>query len=246
MHKGKTAVITGANRGIGLEILKTLSQEHANIWACSRSENSGFEELLAELSAEYHSNIRSIHFDLSDHDAVQNAMKQIIKGSESVDILVNNAGISQVGLFNMTKIDEIHRVFEINYFSQLRIIQSISKKMIKQHSGSIINICSVSGIENKIGGLAYGSSKAALIYATKTLAAEYGRYGIRVNAVSPGFIDTDMWKDRDEIIKKDILSEIPLGRQGTAKEVAEVVSFLASDKASYITGRNIIIDGGRV
>lgn len=246
MHRGKTAVITGASRGIGLEIVKTFAREHACIYACSRSASPEYLSLLAELSARYQVTIQSVCFDLSDCEAVQAAIKQIIRESEYIDILVNNAGISYVKLFGMTRMDDLRRVFDVNYFAQLQIIQMILKKMMKQRSGSIINICSASGLENQPGGLVYGSSKAAFLYATKTLAVEYGKYGIRVNAVSPGFIQTDMWKDRDEKTQSEILSEIPLARQGMPADVAEAVSFLASEKASFITGRNIIIDGGRV
>lgn len=246
MHTGKTVVITGANRGIGMEVVKTFAKEHACLWVCARQYNEDFENLMEQLSCDYSTKIRTAYFDLENEEDTVHAIKNIINQSSTIDILINNAGISNIGFFNMTSVDLIKKTFEINFFSQLRIIQYISKKMIKQRSGSIINICSVSGVENKKGGLSYGSSKAALIYATKTLANEYGEYGIRVNAVSPGFIDTDMWRNRDENTINKMLSEIPLGRQGNVKDVAETVSFLASDKASYITGKNIIVDGGRI
>ncbi len=246
MLKGKTAMVTGANRGIGMAVIKIFAQNHADIIACARTQTPEFENTLHELAAKYDIDISPAYFDLSDEEAMTSAVKQIIKNTEHIDILVNNAGVTTAGFFSMTPISRIKQVFEINYFAQLSIIQLAAKKMTRQRSGSIINVCSVSGLSNEKGRLAYGSSKAALAFATKTLAVELGANGIRVNAVSPGFIDTDMWKERDDALREKVLGETPLARMGTPEDVAKAILFLASDDSSYITGRNIIVDGGRM
>lgn len=246
MLKGKTAMVTGSNRGIGLAVVKLFAKNHADILACARTQTPEFEKEMQELANEYGISILPVYFDLSDEAAATSAVKQLIKNTARIDILVNNAGVTTVGLFGMTPVAKIKQVFDINFFAQLSITQLVTKKMSRNHSGSVINICSVSGLSNEKGGLAYGSSKAALAYATKTLAVELGANGIRVNAVSPGFIDTDMWKERDEDLRSSLLSKTPLARQGSPEDVAKAVLFLASDDSSYITGRNIIVDGGRI
>ena len=171
--------------------------------------------------------------------------KGLEKSQKAIDILVNNAGVSIEGLFGMASDEIMMKTMEINFLSQVRLVQLVSRNMIKNRSGSVVNIASVAGMKGEQGGSVYGSSKAAVIHVTKTMAAELGSYGIRVNSVSPGFIATDMWKDRDSKIKDKILAETPLHRQGTPYEVANTILFLASDMSSYITGQNIVIDGGR-
>ena len=192
MLKGKTAIVTGANRGIGLAVVKTFAQNHADILACARTQTTEFEKEMKALALQYDVSIQPVYFDLSDENATTAAVKQLIRNTDHIDILVNNAGVTTAGLFGMTSIAQIKQTFDVNFFAQLSITQLVTKKMVRNHSGSVINICSVSGLSNEKGRLAYGSSKAALAFATKTLAIELGASGIRVNAVSPGFIDTDM------------------------------------------------------
>ena len=244
--KGKNAIVTGANRGIGKAVTEVFAQNGANIWACARKQSSEFEEWLENLSKENEVEITPVYFDLTSEEEITNGIKRIIGAKQQIDVLVNNAGVSNAGLFAMTPIKSIKDVFDINFFAQLSIMQLVLRKMTRQKSGSIINICSVSGINNEKGRLAYGSSKCALAFATKTISKEVGQYGVRVNAVSPGFIDTDMWSTRDKDLFDTILSETPVSRQGSPYEVANLVKFLASDESAYITGRNIVIDGGRL
>ena len=246
MLKGKTAIVTGANRGIGLAVVKTFAQNHADILACARTQTTEFEKEMKALALQYDVSIQPVYFDLSDENATTAAVKQLIRDTDHIDILVNNAGVTTAGLFGMTSIAQIKQTFDVNFFAQLSITQLVTKKMVRNHSGSVINICSVSGLSNEKGRLAYGSSKAALAFATKTLAIELGASGIRVNAVSPGFIDTDMWRQRSDELRTTVLNETPLVRQGSPVDVAKAVLFLASDDSSYITGRNIIVDGGRM
>lgn len=242
---GKNAIVTGSNRGIGLAVVEKLALEGANVYACARTRSDKFEEKMQEIASSKSVSIEIVYFDMSDSNALKKEIKNILSKEKHIDILVNNAGISDTHLFFMMPVEKIRSLFEVNYFAQLEILQLVAKLMKKNKTGSIINICSASGMYSEKGGLAYGSSKSALIFATKALALELGEYGIRVNAVSPGFIDTDMWDNRNENLKEKILSETPLGRQGKAEDVADVVAYLASEEASFITGQNIVTDGGR-
>lgn len=245
MLKGKNAIITGSNRGIGWATVEIFAQNHSNIWACARIQDDLFEKRLNELSERYNVNITAVYCDVANQEEVKNAFKLITQDTKKIDVLVNNAGISVEKLMSMTTINQIREVMEVNYFSQVSLAQMASRYMIKSRGGSIVNIASVAGMDPEQGGLAYGGSKAAVLFSTKTMALELGQYGVRVNAVSPGFIETDMWNNRNEGVRDKILKETPLGRQGKPEEVAETILFLASDMSSYITGQNIIVDGGR-
>lgn len=245
MLAGKTAIITGANRGIGLATVEVFAEQGAVIWACARTKSDEFEDKIKELSDKNAAMITPVYFDITEEAMVKNAIKMIGENSKSIDILVNNAGISIERLFSMTSFNMMRNAMETNFLSQVHLAQLVSRYMMKARTGSIVNIASVAGIESEQGSIAYGSSKAAVIFSTKTMALELGSYGIRANLVSPGFIATDMWENRNDGIKEKILSETPLGRQGMPREVANTILFLASDMSSYITGQNIVIDGGR-
>lgn len=246
MLTGKTAVITGANRGIGLATVEVFAEQNAVIWACARTQSDEFEDKIAGIAVKNSTAIAPIYFDVTDGNAVKNAVRKIGKNAKSIDILVNNAGIDAQMLFSMTSLETVRQTLNVNFLSQMYLAQQISRYMMKARAGSIVNMASVSGIVNSQGDLAYGSSKAASIFSTKTMALELGSYGIRVNAVSPGFIDTDMWEGRKSEVYDKVLSETPLGRQGVPREVANAILFLASDLSSYITGHNIVVDGGRM
>lgn len=246
MLAGKTAIVTGANRGIGLATVEVFAEQNAVVWACAREQSDQFEDKIAEIANKNSTKITPIYFDVTDNAAVKNAIKTIGKNSQSVDVLVNNAGISVEKLFSMTSFDVMCKTMEVNFLSQVCLAQLVSRYMMRAKRGSIINVASVAGIESEQGGIAYGSSKAAIIFSTKTMALELGSYGIRANCVSPGFIATDMWNGRNNEIMEKVLSETPLGRQGMPREVANTILFLASDMSSFITGQNIVIDGGRM
>lgn len=245
MLNGKVAVITGCSKGIGETIMNTFAKNRADIFACVRNKNDEFINKIDMLMQKYNVNIIPIFFDLSDTKQVELGMKTIMSHKKSIDILVNNAGtVSENKLFQMTSIEEMKNVFEINFFSQMSIIQYISRNMIRKKSGSIINIASIAGIDGDPAQLEYVSSKAAIIGATKKLAIELGKSGVRVNAVSPGIIDTDMAKNIKEGLLQETINKTIMKRMGTSQEVANSVLFFASDLSSYITGQVLRVDGG--
>lgn len=245
MLTGKTAIITGSNRGIGLATVEVFAEQGATIWACARAKSEEFENRLKEIANKNSVTITPAYFDVSDKAAAKEAVKGIGRASGKIDILVNNAGISFEGFFSMTSQEVMQKTMEINFLSQVHLAQLVSRYMMKAKTGTIINIASIAGIESEQGGIAYGSSKAAVIFATKTMALELGPYGIRVNSISPGFIDTDIWAGRKDALKEKVLDETPLRRQGSPREVANAILFLASDLSSYITRQNLVVDGGR-
>lgn len=239
------AIITGSNRGIGLATLKKFAERGINVWACMRTRDIDLEKEFEQYSKEYQVWIRPVYFDMLDEAQIKDGVHMIMTQKESVDILVNNAGMPFGGLMLMTPMDKLHEVFQVNFFSQILMMQLVAKKMIRQKSGVIINLASAGGIEANPGYLAYGSSKSAIIWATKSIARELAEFGIRVNAVAPGLTDTGMghYKSEDEL--KKTLARTPLGRMAEPEEIADAIYFLTSSSASYITGQILQVDGGR-
>ena len=243
--KHKTSIITGCNRGIGSEILKLFSQNGSNIFACCRKSDPKFLEDCKILSEKFQVNIFPIFFDLSNAEEIKNAANEIIDKTESIDVLVNNSGVIQTSLFQMTSIDKIEELFNINVFSQLHFTQCLLKKMIRKKSGSIINIATSSVYQNNIGRSSYAASKAAMITFGKVMSKELASFGIRVTSIAPGVIDTDMLhKNTQKNHLESVIKELSLKRIGGTKEVANVALFLASEMSSYITGQVIRVDGG--
>lgn len=243
--ENKTSLITGSNRGIGYSILRKFAKEGSDIIAHTRNEDIYFIKKCNELEKENNIKIFHIHFDLLDKEKMKNEILSIIKRKIPIDILVNSAGIIHGGLFNMSTIQSIRDVFEVNFFGQLEITQLVSKYMLRKKTGSIINISSVAGIDLSSGNCGYGTSKAALNAFSKTLADELGQYGIRVNVVAPSLTDTDMSKSEEAKKEREILSaNNGFKRMVKPDEVADLVLYLASDKSSFINGQIIRIDGG--
>lgn len=243
--KKKNAIITGCNRGIGEKILEKFSSNGANIFACTRKKNNQFESKISDLSKKYSVKIVPIYFDFADLDQVKNASKKILDSGETIDILVNNAGILDVSIYQMTSIKKLKDMFEINFFSQTAFTQNIIKSMIKNKSGSIINLSSITALDGNEGRSAYGATKSALIAQMKTLSKEVGVFNIRVNCIAPGLIDTEMLlkntsKDVIEIMK----NKISLRRVGRPDEIADLALFLSSNLSTYISGQVIRADGG--
>ena len=245
MTNEKNAVVTGCNRGIGKAILEKFATDGINVWACVRHENENFSEYCAQLSKKNSVWIKQIYFDLEHADEIKNAAKSILAEKRKIDILVNNAGIlGKPASFVMTKMDDIKAQFDVNFFNPMLFTQIILKNMMRNKSGSIINISSISALDGFGVQFGYVSSKAALIGATKKLARELAPFNIRVNAIAPGVVDTDMAGSMTDEQIKEVEDRIILKRKASPAEVASVVSFLVSDSASYINGQVIRIDGG--
>lgn len=242
--KGKTALVTGCNRGIGKAIAEKFAAEGANLICAIRKVNPEFKAETDLWCSKYGISIDFIYFDLISEESIKNAFKGLQKEKRIIDILVNNAGIPTGGFLLMTSLAKIKEVMQVNFFSQLLVTQIVAKMMMKQKHGSIVNMSSVTALDNQGGWTAYGSSKAAVISMTRTAARELAPFNIRVNAVAPGLIDTQMGNIMDEKYQTEMLSRSDLCRKGTPEEVANLVYFLASDEASYITGQIIRIDGG--
>lgn len=243
---GKTAIVTGASRGIGKASSEALAKEGANIYVCCRKENEEFIRWSERLAEENKIEVTPLYFDLSDFDSVEKTFMSIVKEKKNIDILVNNAAVSYGTALSMMPISKIKELFDINFFEQLHITQLISKLMMRKKSGSIINIASVSGLEAFQGNIAYGSSKAALIYATKVISKELAPFGIRVNAVAPGTVKTDMESTRTTEQLSEVINRTSMKRVAEPAEIADAVCWLAGDKASFVTGQVIIVDGGRM
>lgn len=244
--RGKNAIVTGASRGIGKAILKKLVQSGVNVWACMRKKDEELEEEFQKFAEENDVWIKPVYMDLSSEESVKNAAKEILSEKRKIDILVNNAGIAFAGTLSMTPMSRVRETFEVNFFAMLALIQMISKQMIRNKDGNIVNIGSVSGLENYGGNISYGSSKAAVIWATKELSKELSIFGIRVNSVSPGTTHTDMNQVRNNKQMEEVMSRTTLKRMAEPEEIANAVLFLVSEEASYITGHNLVVDGGRL
>lgn len=241
----KVAFVTGATRGIGKSIALKLASCGYDIAINYRTENDDLTELLNEIKG---FNVRCIAVcgDVSDFEACTNMIKQIISEFEKIDVLVNNAGITRDMLLMRMKESDFTDVIDVNLVGTFNITKNVIPYMMKQKNGRIINISSVVGITGNAGQTNYSASKAGIIGFTKSLAKEVGSRNILVNAVAPGFIQTDMTDILKDEIKQELIKNIPLKRFGNATDVANVVKFLASEESSYITGQVINIDGGMV
>jgi 3-oxoacyl-[acyl-carrier protein] reductase len=245
MLQGKNAVITGAKGGIGKAIVKVFAKSGANIWACARKQDDEFEVWLSYLSKDNSVQIEPVYFDLSDETQLKTAAKTIMSSKRRIDVLVNNAGIiAESSSFQMTSMAKIKNVFEVNFFQQMQFTQYITRIMAKQQSGSIINISSIAALDGDPAQLEYVASKAALVGASKKLAIELGAYNIRVNAIAPGVIDTEMGNKMDSKLMERTLEKSIMKRKGSPDEIANTALFLASDLSSYLTGQVIRVDGG--
>lgn len=242
--QSKTAIITGCNRGIGKAILRVFAENGADIFACVRKETDEFTEIKENLESKTGVTITPVYFDFAESEQVKAGIKAIISFKKQIDILVNNAGVATGSVFHMTSLQNMKQEFEINFFSQILFTQSISRYMSRFRSGSIINIASVAGLRGDAGTTSYGSSKAALMFVTKTIATELGVMNIRVNAIAPSLTMTDMFDQTDEKSRNKLIESSALKRPAEAVEIANVALFLASDLSSYVTGQLLRVDGG--
>ncbi|WP_271629532.1 3-oxoacyl-[acyl-carrier-protein] reductase [Caldicellulosiruptor sp. DIB 104C] len=243
--KDKVALITGASRGIGRAIALKFGQNGANVvinYSSSEFQAQTLKEEIEKLGVK----ALTIKCDVSNSEEVNAMFSQIEKEFGRLDILVNNAGITKDGLILRMNKEDFDKVIAINLKGAFLCAKAASKIMVKQREGNIINISSVVGIIGNVGQTNYAASKAGIIGLTKSLAKELASRNIRVNAIAPGFIKTDMTEVLSDKVKEMMLSSIPLGRFGEAEEVANVALFLASSLSSYITGQVIVVDGGMV
>lgn len=241
--QNKTAIISGATRGIGRAIALELSREGANIsfnYLKSRAEAMELEKMIRALGV----SVKSFQTDIKEYDAVKSWVDSTIESFGRIDIVVNNAGITIDKALALMEPRDWHDVIDTNLNGTFNLTRAVIITLIKQQNGVIVNISSVSGIRGLPGQTNYSASKAAIIGFTKSLAREVAPYNIRVNAIAPGFIETDMLKGLREGYKERILDYVPLNRLGSPEDVAKAVRFLATDEARYITGQTIIIDGG--
>lgn len=245
MLKGKTAVVTGASRGIGRAVALELAEQGANVVVnYSGSEAKAYE--VVEAIKEMGSEAIAIRCNVGNMEDVQAMMKEALTQFGTIDILVNNAGITRDNLLMRMKEDEWDDVININLKGVFNATKAVTRQMMKQRSGRIINIASIVGVMGNAGQANYVAAKAGVIGLTKSTARELASRHITVNAIAPGFITTDMTDKLTEEVKAEMLKQIPLARFGEAKDIASVVSFLASEKSAYITGQTLHVDGGMV
>lgn len=240
----KTVMITGCNRGIGREAVRLFAENGNNLICCIRKENSDFEQFISGLRSKYGVKIETLYFDMSDESAIKNTLQPLLKEKRQIDVLINNAGVATGGLLQMTSMTQLREVFQINFFSQVLITQMISKLMMRQKSGVIINMGSVAGLDSFAGYTAYGSSKAAVMSFTRIIARELASYNIRVNAIAPGLTDTNMANQMEGKAYQEMVNRSAMNRLGKPEEIAQLMVYLASDDASFVNGQVIRIDGG--
>jgi len=241
--ENRTALITGASRGIGKGIATEFAKQGAHVAFTFNSSVEAAQELEAELQ-KFGVNAKGYQSNAADFEAAQELVKVVLEDFGSLDILVNNAGITKDNLLMRISEEDFDKVIEVNLKSVFNMTKAVIRPMLKQRSGSIINMSSVVGVKGNAGQANYAASKAGIIGFTKSLAKELGSRNITVNAVAPGFVLTDLTADLSDDLVQKVLQYIPLGRWGELEEIANVVTFLASDKASYITGEVIQVDGG--
>ena len=240
--KDKICFITGCSKGIGNETARRFAEEGAIVYINDLIPGS-LDEFAKEWSKKYHTKVVPIYFNVTDEQSAKEAFVRIKKEEGRLDVLVNNAGVMKDALIGMINKELMSFVFSVNVFAVMNMIQLANKLMSRQKSGSIINLCSIVGVEGNPGQLVYSASKGAVAAMTKTAAKELAPNNIRVNAIAPGMIYTDLFKRVGEEKMEHHLNNIRMGRLGTPNDVANAIVFLASDLSTYVTGEILGVDG---
>lgn len=241
--KDKVALVTGASRGIGRQIALDFASMGATVIANYPHSDDSADQTVQEIEKAGGKAMMS-EFDVSDFESVKREINSIIEQLGAIHILVNNAGITRDGLFLRMSEEDWNKVYEVNLKGVFNCTKAVIRTMVKQKFGRVVNISSVVGEMGNAGQINYSSTKAGVIGFTKSAAKEFGSRGITVNAVAPGFVDTDITRNLPQDLKEKYLEGVPLKRFGTTKDISNVVTFLASDNASYITGEVIRVNGG--
>ena len=245
MLEGKVAFITGASRGIGKAIASKFAEHGATVIINSLNKNT-LEFVAADISQKFNREVVPMAFDITSLNEIKMAFQTIHKQFKSLDILVNNAGILIPSLIEMVSQSQIEKQFQTNIFSQILTSQYSVRLMSRKRQGSIVNISSIMGAEGKEGQCVYAATKAAVIGFTRSLSKEVAPKNIRVNAIAPGFIDTEMAGSADVVKRQELINSIGMNRMGTGEEVADTALYLASDLSNYVTGQVIGVDGGMI
>jgi 3-oxoacyl-[acyl-carrier protein] reductase len=240
----KTIIITGTARGMGRQMVETFAKEGANVFALARKDDKEHRDYCNKVADENQVKIIPIYFELTDYEAMKEAIKEIRSYKLNIDGLVNNAGITHNSLVQMTQMSDLRNVMETNFFAPYMLTQYVSKLMMRNKAGSIVNIASTAGLDGNAGKSAYGPSKAALITFTKCLAEELGGMGIRANVICPGVTDTGMLLHMHDYIYEIERNASALKKNAKPDDIAKVAVFLLSDLSSYVTGQVIRVDGG--
>ena len=243
MLTDKIALVTGAGRGIGRAIAETLAAQGAYVYLNYHGSKEAAEQAVAQI-VQNGGRAEAVQCNVADFQACGEMIAQVVKKSGRLDILVNNAGITKDGLLMKMSEEDYDQVLDINLKGTFHTIRHASRYLLKQRSGRIINITSVSGVLGNAGQANYSASKAGVIGLTKSAARELASRGICVNAVAPGYVETDMTQVLSGQVKAQMLSQIPLGRAASPQEIADVVLFLASEQSAYMTGQVLCVDGG--
>lgn len=242
--KEKVVMITGADGGIGREITKKFAAEGATLILTSIAESEAFTNFINELKEIYGVEVHPFYFDLSDEDAIKAGLKEIKALKLKLTVLINNAGMPHLAILPFTKMADARKVFQVNYFAQMQITQSMMGSIVKDGEGVILNAASIAGIDGDVGNAVYGATKASMILLTKVLSKELAPSKIRVNAVAPGLTSTPFADAMGDKAKASMEQISSMGRMATPQEIANTYYFLATKEASFINGQVIRVDGG--